>query len=109
MALDISALLPGMLDAARGVLQESWPEVQDYAETEFRKTGETLGMIEKLYGEGAIDEEGARFLLDLQKLSTKNVLLTAQGLGMIAVERAVNEALGVVKDTVNTALGFTLL
>jgi hypothetical protein len=37
------------------------------------------------------------------------VLLTVEGLGLLAVEQAINAALRVVKDTVNTALGFVLV
>ena len=109
MALDISELIPDMLSAAGGVLQNSWSEAKDYAETEFRKTAETLALIAKLYEEGTISEERARLHLEFQKSSMKTVLLTIEGLGIIAVERAINAALGVAKDTVNTALGFTLI
>jgi hypothetical protein len=36
------------------------------------------------------------------------VLLTIEGLGIIAVEQAINAALDVLKDTVNSALDFRL-
>ena len=39
----------------------------------------------------------------------QTVLLTIEGLGIVAVQNAINAALSVVKDTVNTAIGFTLL
>jgi hypothetical protein len=37
------------------------------------------------------------------------VLLTLEGLGLLAVEAAINAALKVVSDTVNSAIGFALL
>jgi hypothetical protein len=45
----------------------------------------------------------------MQKNSALAVLLTVQGLGLLTVESAINAALGAVKETVNTALGFLLL
>lgn len=109
MTLDISDLIPDMLAAAGGVLQDSWSEAKDYAEAEFRKTAETLALIARLYGDGTISEERARLHLEFQKSSTKTVLLTIEGLGVVAAEQAVNAALGVAKDAVNTTLGFVLI
>jgi hypothetical protein len=37
------------------------------------------------------------------------VLLAIQGLGLLSVEAAINAALNVVKNTVNTAVGFALI
>jgi hypothetical protein len=45
----------------------------------------------------------------MQKLASQNVLLTLQGLSLLAVEAAINAALGVIKTAVNTAIGFALL
>jgi hypothetical protein len=109
MAIDLSALLPAMLTAARETGEEQWPLMRDYAETEFRKLGESLAMIERLFITGQITEEQARLHLEIQRASMRMVLLTIEGLGILAVERAINAALGVIRDTVNTALGFALL
>ena len=109
MAFDIGALVPPMLAAARGELEDVWTEAKDFAETEFRKTAETIALIERLHLEGTISEERAKLHLQFQKNSAQTVLLTIEGLGIIAAERAINAALGAVRDTVNTALGFGLL
>jgi hypothetical protein len=37
------------------------------------------------------------------------VILTVEGLGLLAVENAINAALGSIKDTLNAALGVALL
>ena len=39
----------------------------------------------------------------------QTVLLTIEGLGIVAVQNAINSALDVVKDTVNKAIGFGLI
>mgnify|MGYP003439191727 FL=1 len=47
--------------------------------------------------------------LEIQKNATRMVLMTIEGLGILAAEAAITAALNVVKDSVNTAVGFSLL
>ncbi|MGI6456040.1 MAG: hypothetical protein ACOX5R_10545 [bacterium] len=108
-SIDIGKLLKSMLDAAQGQVKDMWPEVRDYAESEFKKLGETFVTIQKLYLAGKIDKKQAKLLLSLQKNSTRSVFLAIEGMGLILAERAINAALKTVKDTVNGALGFALL
>lgn len=109
MALNVSSLAKTMTEAAKGKLQEHWPEVKEFATAEARKTAETLSMIERLALTGEINVKQAKALLAMQKNSALAVLLTVEGLGLLTVESAINAALGAVKDTVNTAVGFVLL
>jgi len=66
-------------------------------------------MIEKLKLKNEIDDEEARLQFKIQKNASRTVLLTIEGLGVLAAEEAINAAMKVVKDTVNSALGFTLI
>ena len=100
MAIDISTLINTMLNAAKPVLKEKWPEIEDYAETEFKKIAENIVRIEKMKLAGTVTEEKAKIYLDMQKNSTRAVILTVEGLGIIAVEQAINSALAAVKDVV---------
>lgn len=109
MSLNASELTMNMLSAVKGVLSEKWPEIKDYAESETKKLTESLVMIEKLKLTGRISDEQAKLHFDIQKNATRTVLLTTEGLGILAVEQALNAAFAVAKDTVNTALGFALL
>ena len=45
----------------------------------------------------------------MKRNTAQIVLLTIEGLGIITVEKAINAAMKVVKDTVNEALDFALL
>jgi hypothetical protein len=45
----------------------------------------------------------------MQKRATRTVLMTAEGLGALAVEKAINAALDVVRPVVNRVLGFALV
>ncbi|HQS00626.1 MULTISPECIES: hypothetical protein [unclassified Polaromonas] len=109
MSLNASQLGKDMLTAFKGVLSDKWPDIKEYGEAESKKLAQTLVMIEALKLAGKINEEQAALHLDIQKNATRMVLLTLEGLGILMAEAAINAALNVVKDTVNTALGFVLL
>lgn len=109
MAFDVPQLISAMVGAAQGALADDWPEARDYAESEFRKFADTLELIASMTAQGKMTPERARLHIDFQKSSMRAVLLTLEGLGVLAVENAINAAIGVVRDTVNTALGFRLL
>lgn len=109
MGLNVSQLGKDILGAFKGALTEKWPDIKDYAEAEAKKMAQTLVMIEALKLSGKINNEQANLHVEIQKNATRIVLLTLEGLGVLAVEAAINAALGVVKDTVNSALGFALL
>jgi len=108
-AIDASQLVSDMLKAAQDVLGRKWPDAKDYAETAFIEIGEAIVFIEMQRALGKMSIEKARLHLDIQKNASKSILLTLEGLGLVAVESAINEALRVIKDTVNTTLGFALI
>lgn len=107
--IDVEELLQNMLAAASGVLKKQWPKAKEYAESEFKKIGESIVFIEKQRALGKMTAEQARLHLELQKNASRAVLLTLEGLGILAVEASINAALAVIRETVNKALGFALL
>lgn len=109
MSLDVGDLASKMFEAFKGKLSDKWPDVKDYAETESKKLAENFIMIEKLKLSGDITEEQAKLHHEIQRNASRSVLLTIEGLGLIAVEQAINAAMDVLKDIVNGALDFTLL
>jgi hypothetical protein len=109
MAFNVGKLVRKMFEAFEASLADKWPEVKDYAEAEAKKMAESLVMIEKLILTDQINEDQAKLHFQIQKNATRMVLLTIEGLGIIAVEQAINAALDVLKDTVNTALDFRLI
>jgi hypothetical protein len=109
MAIDISKLAEDMLNAAKGPLTKHWPDIMDNAETETKKIAESIAVIERMKLSGKITEEKARLQLDIQKNATRTVLLAVEGISMVSAEQAINAALNVVRDTVNKAIGWTLL
>ncbi|MGH9436344.1 MAG: hypothetical protein ACRD22_00255 [Terriglobia bacterium] len=109
MALDTGSLVTSMLGAMEPILKKYWKVVGSYAESESKKTAETLATIETQLATKQIDQEQAHVLLDMQKHATRAVLLTVEGIGLIAAESAINAAFGIIRKVVNDALGFTLI
>lgn len=109
MTINASQLGKSILAALKNALKEKWPELREYSEAEAKKIAQTFVMIDELNNSGKITEEQARLYLDIQKNSSRTILLTLEGLGILTVEAAINIALDSVKEAVNTALGFTLL
>lgn len=109
MALDIQNLLKEMLGAASQVFSKKWPDVKDYAEEEFKKFSRNIVEIERMKFEGKITEEKAKLQMEIQKNSIKTVLLAVKGIGMVTTEQAINAAIDVVRNTVNTTIGWKIL
>jgi hypothetical protein len=109
MSLNVSQLRRAMVNAAKDELGDKWPEIKVYAESEAKKIAETIKMIAKLTKDGDISISAARLHLNIQKNAARTVLLTVEGLGLLAVEAAVNAAVRAIRETVNTALGFALI
>lgn len=109
MSLSAPQLGKDILGAFKGVFTEKWPDIKEYGEAEAKKLAQALVMIEALKVSGKINKDQARLHLEIQKNSARTVLLTLEGLGIVAVEAALNAALDVVKQAVNTAVGFALI
>ncbi len=109
MAIDAGALAKQMFDAAFAVLKGKAPSIAGYVQGECAKIAQTFITIEDGAQSGQISPDEAAVLLDMQKSATRSVLLSAEGLGLLAVEQAINAALDVVRPIVNAALGFALV
>ena len=109
MPLNILNLVKEMITAAKPALQTYWKDVKPYAEKESRSFVQNLAMIEKLKLQGEITKDEALIHIQIQKNSFRTVLLAIKGLGILTAENAINAAIGAIKNTVNTAIGWTLL
>ena len=109
MALKASVLAKNMLAAAKEEVDDKWPAVKIYAEAEAKKLAQTLVMIEKLKLSGSITKKQADILLDMQKQTSRVVLLTIEGLTLLAAEAAINAAIKSIRDAVNDSIGWRLI
>jgi hypothetical protein len=109
MSLDFGKLGTDMGAAFLNSLKGKVPNIEDYAKSEGIKMAQCLATIASQVAAGTISEDEAKIQLDIQKQATRAILLTMEGLGALAVEAAINAALGVAKAAVNSALGFVLI
>ena len=109
MPVDVGTLASQMLGAALPILKKDASDAESFAKTEFTKIAQTIVSIGQQVANGQINQQQAGLLLDMQTSASRNVLLTLQGLALLAVEEAINAALAVVKTAVNTAFGFALI
>jgi hypothetical protein len=107
--LSVSDLVTDMLGAAKTSLGKDFSKAKDFAKPEFQRLARSLVDIVKLVAEKKVNQQQAKSLLEIHRNTTKVVLLTIQGLGIIAVENAINAALDVVRTTVNKAAKFALI
>ncbi|HUF71397.1 MAG TPA: hypothetical protein VMR74_00715 [Gammaproteobacteria bacterium] len=108
MPLDASELSEQMIGAGSAAFGEHWEEAKTFAEIEFRTIASRLETIAHQVARG-LDPELARILFDSQKRTTIQAIAGTAALAILAVEAAVNSVLEVIRNAVNTALGFTLL
>ena len=109
LQLNFNSLLNSMLNAAKGSLADNWPGISNLATVSLKTLANNLLEIEKMNIDGTITTPQANLLLDMQKNALKTVLLSEEGLGLLAAEAAINAVLDAVKTAVNTALGFALI
>lgn len=109
MSINTEQLTEKMLDAAKGVFEDKWPETKEYAESEVKIFAERFATIARLRASGAISEKRAKSHIEFQKEAWETVLLAVAGLNQLLIEEALNAALDAVKDVVNTTVGFVLI
>jgi hypothetical protein len=109
MSLDAGALASQMLGVALPILKKDAQNAESFAKLEFAKIAQTIVSIGEQLAVAEITQPEAVLYLDMQKNASQTVLLALQGLGLLAVESAINAALGVIKTAVNTAVGFALI
>ena len=107
--IDANELLEKMLKAVKKSLEDKWPQVRELARSEFGKFAQNIEDIKSMKKKRKISQAQAALQLDIQKNSIKTVLLSEEGLGLLAVEAAINAALDAIRSTVNKAIGWALL
>lgn len=107
--VDVEALAKQMLEAAKGVFDEKWPEVKKFAESESKKFVNNMAEIAVWKVNNEITEDEARSLANLHKRSMKMVFTALEGISLAMAEKAINAAIDVIRQAVNTAIGWAIL
>ena len=105
--MDVSAdeLYARISDAAEGAFQDGWQAVKTYAPAEFRKMSIQLAEIAKNVALYKIDHnqgyspETGKMLFQMQRIACESVLVAVTQLTLLAVQKAINAIMKVLKDT----------
>lgn len=110
-SLKLTELLKTMSEAAKKSLADKWPGIRDLATSSLRSIAQNFIDIEKMRSGPTpqISNEQAKLLIDLQKNTLRSIILTEEGLGLLAAEAAINAALNSIRTVVNKAIGFALV
>ena len=103
--LDVDQVANQMLQASAGALLKGGKQASEYASHEYAQFIEDIEHVQTMAEEETISAAEAQALVDQHKLSMQAVLLCVEGLGVIAVQNAINAALQVLNAAISTALG----
>jgi replicative superfamily II helicase len=106
--IDIQQLVQKMLSASKGELGNHFKEARDYAAQSYKNILENADLLASKAANGELSEEQAKILLNMHIKAAQNVLLTIEGIGIVAAERAINAAIAVVKDAANALLPISI-
>lgn len=109
MSINVDELGKDIASAFFGALKPYQGDIQTYSDAEAKKFAQSIATIEGLFLAGEISEPEAKLHLDIQRAASRAVLCAVEGIGLLAAEAAINAALQVVRDAVNTSIGFPLI
>lgn len=107
--LNIQQLLNDMLAAFKTTVAGDWSSMHVAVQQELKTIAQSFVEIQKMQSAHQINQEQAKLMIAEEKDRTKAALLTLEGLSELTVQNGLNAALNAIKDTVNKAIGFTLL
>lgn len=105
MPIDTNDVLKKMMDSAESAFGTGWNSVKQYAPAEFKKMALQIAEIAEnvaLYKADpnkGYSEETGKLLLKMQRNACEGVLVAVTQLTMIAVQKALDAILKILKDT----------
>jgi hypothetical protein len=103
--LDITKVVNDMLQSALPYLSKGGQQASAFASHEFQQYITNIEHIQTMAEAKKITDQEAQFLVNQYKLNMQAILLTVEGLGVIATQKAINAAIDVLNSALNTALG----
>ena len=108
-SIDFNSMLSQMIGAAKISLADKWPTVESLATSSLKSIAQNIIDIEVMTEENVITKEQSVLKIMLQQNAFRTMLLTQEGLGLLAAQDALNAVTDVIRGTVNKAIGFVLL
>lgn len=114
MSITADEILSKISDAAEGAFKDGWDAVKNYAPAEFHKMAVQLQSITENVAKYELDNnEGyspatGKLLFRMQRTACESVLVATTHLTLIAVQKALNAIVKVLKDAFGGALAAVL-
>lgn len=108
-SINVEESVSQMLLAAKAVFDDKWPDVKKFAESESKKFVKSMAEIELWKRTGEITESEAKSLSKLHQRSMKMVFTSLEGIALAMAEKAINAALDVIRQVINTAIGWKVI
>lgn len=108
MSFDGADFANKMVDAGKTAFGEDWAVAKEFAEAEFRTLGARLETIAEQTAKG-MHPAVAKSLFRAQVRTAIQIIAGSTALTVLAVESAINAMLEIVKEALNTSIGFALL
>jgi len=114
MTISADDIFDKISDAAEGAFKDGWNAVSTYAPAEFRKMAVQLASIVENVGMYEVDPDKGyspatgKVLFRMQRTACESVLVAVTQLTLIAVQKALNAIIKVLKDAFGAALAGVL-
>jgi len=114
MTINADEIFEKITDAAQDSFKDGWDAIKDYAPVEFKKMSVQLESIAKNVAKYQIDSnEGyspatGKILFSMQRTACESVLVAVTHLTLIAVQKALNSIMKVLKEAFGTVLAAVL-
>lgn len=114
MTVNVDQVLEAVTAAGKQVFADNWGTISTYAETEFKKMSQQMVDIAANVAKHEADAsqgytaEVGKMLMDMQRLSTVNVLIAMSAMTLVAAQQALNAMLEIVKNTLGGVIGAIL-
>ena len=108
-SIDFNSMLSQMIDAAKTSLADKWPTVENLATSSLKSIAQNVIDIEIMTADNTITREQSVLKIMLQQNAFRTMLLTQEGIGLLAAQDALNAVTDVIRSTVNKAIGLVLL
>lgn len=104
MSFEFDAILDDMLGAMRDELGSGWQDLQGYALEVFNNNKASLSKLVKQYKNGDLTEDEFKSELEDEKDTLASEFAVLAVISKASAQRAINAALNVLKQAVNTVV-----
>ncbi len=103
--IDAGKVVSAMMQASASALVKGGQKASEYATHEYMGFIADIEHVQAMAEKGTISQAEAQAVVDQHKLSMQAVLVTVEGLSLIAVQEAINAAISALNDALMNALG----